>query len=146
MKKRTLFIVLLMMLAIPTVLAKPPIYQKARSAYNNFPKNLYLFEKDPSDWSVVDGGAWGKLNDYGRVFNAFHLEPGTSYTLLYDAEWGGTNYIAGQVVTDSQGTIHMKPTGTPTGKVWLVLSSDLSGNTFIAWNPTEYLFEYNVLP
>jgi hypothetical protein len=31
------------------------------------------------------------------------------------------------------------------GKVWLVLSDDYDGNQMIGWQPTEYLFEYDLL-
>jgi hypothetical protein len=36
----------------------------------------------------------------------------------------------------------------PTGaKIWLVLSSDYDSgsNSMTAWNPNEYLFEYNLI-
>jgi hypothetical protein len=31
-------------------------------------------------------------------------------------------------------------------KIWLVPTSDLTGNTFNTWNPTTYLFEENLIP
>ena len=58
---------------------------------------LYLYEKDPSSgWSIVDGGAWGKMKynlagpTFDFVFNGHDLEPGNSYTLLYYPDpWPG---------------------------------------------------------
>lgn len=43
--------------------------------------NLYLFEKDPTTWEIVDGGAWGKMkynlagSTFDFIFNAHGLEP-----------------------------------------------------------------------
>ena len=65
---------------------------------------LYLREKDPSTWEIVDGGAWGKLKyslagpTFNYVFNGHGLEANTDYSLIYYADkpdrfedWGGDN-------------------------------------------------------
>lgn len=58
--------------------------------------HIYLYQKDPSSWTIVEGGAWGKLN-YKRkgdafefVFNGHKLKPNTDYKLIYYADpWPG---------------------------------------------------------
>lgn len=135
--------------------------------------HLYLYEKNPSDWSIVDGGAWGKMTyklaapTFDFVFNGHGLNLNTDYTLIYYADpWPGNKpgaYIASGT-SNSNGDIHLAgsvdlgtdipnaadanyPTG---GKIWLVLSSDYnSGNPttgpMTGWNPTEYLFEFKLI-
>lgn len=129
----------LFMMTIP-VLAVP---LKA-APYRNFPTQLYLFEKD-AEWQVVDGGAWGKLNVDKGVFNGHGLEAGVSYSLYSEAEWGVTMEFMGSDVADSNGNVHIRSDVVATGKVWLVLTSDVTSDQMSAWNPTEYLFEYAVL-
>jgi len=49
--------------------------------------HLYLFEKDPATWEIVEEGAWGKMkynlagSEFEFVFNGHGLEPGSDYTL-----------------------------------------------------------------
>ena len=45
---------------------------------------LYLYEKDPVTWEVIDSGAWGKMTytEENFVFNGHGLEPKTEYTLI----------------------------------------------------------------
>lgn len=80
-------------MAIP-VLAKGP----NGPAGNSNKAHLYLYEKDPSDWSIVDGGAWGKMTydqsgpAFNYVFNGHGLVPDNEYTLIYYPDpWPGTN-------------------------------------------------------
>jgi len=50
------------------------------------------------------------------------------------ANEGGNVHLAGdQVVSSGQ-------------KYWLVLTDDLVAGSMSGWNPTEYLFEYNLTP
>jgi len=133
------------------------------------PLTLYLYEKDPSDWSIVDGGAWGKLEYYpcgstfDFVFNGHGLEEGWHYQLIYYPDpWPGSGLIClGGDIADENGDVHiMGPFDTGNlpaegdenegAKIWLVLSSDVScgdppGREMVGWNPTEYLFENELI-
>jgi len=131
---------------------------------------LYLYEKDPSTWEIVDGGAWGKLkynlsgSTFDFVFNGHELEADTGYSLIYYADpWPGDNpgALIGSGTSNDEGNINLRgsvelntdlPTPTdanyPGGaKIWLVLSSDYDAtNTkMIGWDPTEYLYEHNLI-
>ena len=62
--------------------------------------HLYLREKDPSDWSIVEDGAWGKMKynlegpEFCFVFNGHGLEPGVDYCLIYYPDpWPGEGLI-----------------------------------------------------
>ena len=129
-----------------------------------------LWEKDPSTWEIVEDGAWGKLKynlegpTFDFVFNGHGLEVGANYTLIYYADpWPGNNpgaLIANGTAND-EGNIHLAGSldlgmdlpdsgdgNYPDGaKVWLVLSDDYDGATcqMTGWNPTEYLFEYDLI-
>jgi len=126
-----------------------------------------LVQKNPSDWSVVEDGAWGLLQGkFGEylMFDGHGLKPMTSYQLIYygydthNDEWPYATCLR-EVTTSKAGTTGNvvayysydtanaeKP--TPIGhKIWLVLSSDVdcTGHMMTAWNPTEYLFEWNTI-
>ena len=128
--------------------------------------HLYLYEKD-AGWVIVDGGAWGKMkyNQSGEtfdfVFNGHGLEPGLDYTLIYYPDpWPGEGLIClGEGTVNEEGDIHIADS-IDTGnlpadfddpeyegaKIWLVLSSDIEcGVSMTGWNPTEYLFEGEVI-
>lgn len=132
---------------------------------------LYLYEKDPSTWEIVEDGARGKLRynlcgaefEYG--FNGHGLEANTNYSLIYYPEpqttwpWGVTVIDGG--MTNNGGNINlagsvdlgMDLTGpadpyNPEGgaKIWLVLTADINASSQLAgWNPAEYLFENNLI-
>lgn len=122
-------------------------------------EHLYLFEKNPTDWTIVPDGAWGKLSYLKSkfVFNGHELEPETSYTLIYYPDpWNGAEgYSFGSAIADEYGDVHIAGEFTLThspsdlntagSKIWLVLTSDWN-NGMTAWNPTEYLFEYELIP
>ena len=102
-------------------------------------------------------------------FNGHGLVPCTDYSLIYYPEvapnpWlpGGYKVVViGSGVADEFGDVHIRGTadiGAPdtqpatgdyigkTGdKIWLVLSSDLTGSVMTGWNPSEYLFEHNLI-
>ena len=67
---------------------------------------------------------------------------------------GGANALIGSDVADAAGNVHIAgktdigPDGEDSGvyKIWLVLSSDVSGGNLIGWNPGAYLFEHNLIP
>jgi len=145
---------------------------KAPADYNGLNKpgktrHLYLYEKNPEDWTTVEGGAWGKMDfrPSGRTFRfnfqGHGLEPGTDYTLIYYPDpWPGTGLVCLGTGTSNQGgqiliSERVETADIPTeddeneegGKIWLVLSSDVDceGAVITGWNPTEYLFEYNLI-
>jgi hypothetical protein len=136
-----------MLLAVTVVLA----------ANNGKSNHLNLVAKNPSDWTVVPGMS-GKLN-YGTnafVFNGQGLTVGTDYSLIsYKEPWPGTDSVLlGTGVADAYGDVHIMGAmttvcnayGDSTGaKIWLVPTGDMSGGSFIAWNPTQYLFESNLI-
>jgi hypothetical protein len=129
-----------------------------------------LFEKDPNTWKIVEG-AWGKMTfkTDNFVFNGHMLEPGSEYALMYYADpWPGIgSMVLGTGATDMDGNVHIMgsfdfsliPHHVDTNdgaKIWLVLEDDIEeldmqpheGFTLykmIGWNPTEYLFEYDLI-
>lgn len=135
--------------------------------------HLYLYEKDPATWEIVEEGAWGKMKynlsgpEFDFVFNGHMLEPGSIYTLIYYPDpWPGEGLIClGAGLADDEGNVHIMG-NVDTGdlpqeydanvegaKIWLVLTDDvtcpgpedaMSGN-MTGWNPTEYLFENNLI-
>jgi len=130
--------------------------------------HLYLYEKDPETWEIVEDGAWGKMkyNQYGPnfnfVFNGHRLEPGYDYTLIYYPDpWPGEGLVCiGEGTADIDGNVHIQGS-VDTGdmpsmddenfeagaKIWLVLSDDVDciAANMIGWNPIEYLFEYDLI-
>ena len=129
---------------------------------------LFLFEKDPETWEIIKHGAWGKMKynisgpEFVFQFNGHGLEPGWSYTLIYYPDpWPGYGLIyLGEAIAGKNGNIKIKNsliTGNipvedddnyPDGaKIWLVLSQDidLRMQCMVGWNPTEYLFENNII-
>ena len=129
-------------------------------------KHLYLYEKDPETWEIKEKGAWGKITILPHkdkyIFNAHKLQPDIAYNLINYApgtDWteepdpnpwpGETSVEFGSSTANKGGNIHMKGSWEDDfgGKIWLVLSSDFNdGNGMTAWNPTSYLFEYDLLP
>lgn len=127
--------------------------------------HLYLNQKNPNGWVIIDDGAWGKLNYQADkfVFNGHKLSPSEEYTLINFArkewEWPATVLCLGSGETDSDGNVHIMgawdiakllPDTTPdTGlneiKVWLVPSGDANCGgeieTLSGWHPAEILFE-----
>jgi hypothetical protein len=106
--------------------------------------HLYLYEKTDDgsmDWSVVEGGAWGKMkynlsgSTFDFVFNGHNLkgEVDTEYTLIYYCDpWPGTPLIClGTGIVDEYGDIHIEGS-EDTGD--LPISGDLNANE----NTTTY--------
>ncbi|HEY96498.1 MAG TPA: hypothetical protein G4O15_16345 [Dehalococcoidia bacterium] len=128
--------------------------------------HLYLYEKDPGTWEIVEGGAWGKMKynlsgeNFDFVFNGHGLIPGEDYTLIYYPDpWPGTGLIClGSGTANGGGNVNIK-NSVDTGdlpiaddansgaKIWLILDSDLDceSGVWSAWQPTEYLFEYDLI-
>ena len=133
--------------------------------------HLYLYEKDPSDWSIVDGGAWGKMKynlsgeTFDFVFNGHGLVEGEDYTLIYYPDKDGNPWprediiCLGSGIANAELDVHIMGS-VDTGdlpdplvdinegaKIWLVLSADVDCDAceMFGWNPTEYLFEYELI-
>ncbi len=152
--------------------------------------HLYLYEKNPADWSIFEDGAWGKMkynlagSTFDFVFNGHGLQPNTEYRLIYYADfedryvnWGGDNpgALIATGTTNPGGQLHLA--GSPElnmdlphpddanmdihsynvppdnyahehgAKIWLVPSDDYDADNtkVIAWNPTQYLFETDLI-
>ena len=129
--------------------------------------NLYLYEKDPNDWTIVEDGARGKLRynlagaefDYG--FNGHGLEAYTEYSLIYypepQTDWPWPVTVIDSGVSNNGGNINLAgsvdlnmdlpdPYNPDVGaKIWLVLTDDIIGDELTGWKPTEYLFENNLI-
>jgi len=135
---------------------------------------LYLNEKNPSDWTIVEDGAAGILGynlggpTFDYVFVSSGLEPETEYSLIYYADpWAGNNpgALIATMTTDVNGNVSISGgsvdlnTDLPNSadgnyldgaKIWLVLSGDYNSGTastgpMTGWQPTEYLFEHNLI-
>ena len=128
--------------------------------------HAYLVEKNPSGWSIVEGGAWGKLkynlsgSTFDFVFNGHGLALSTAFSLIYYPDpWPGTGLIVlGTGTSDPFGDVHIIgaiDTGdlpapgdpNPDAKVWLVVSADVDNVNHMmqGWQPNEYLFEYDLV-
>jgi hypothetical protein len=163
MKKKSLLIlsILLASTLVPVALAG----KHGRAGKSNV-AHLYLYEKDQDTWEIVEDGAWGKMKynlageEFCYVFNGHGLEPGSDYTLIYYPDpWPGSGAIClGSGVADGEANVHIMgcvDTGdlpaesdeNDGAKIWLVLSDDVDcGNQMmVGWNPTEYLFEYDLI-
>ena len=128
--------------------------------------HLYLYEKDPVTWDIISNGSWGKMKyrlsgeEFEFVFNGHKLTARQDYTLIYYPDpWPGEGLIClGNSTANEEGDIHIAES-VDTGdlpsegdenegaKIWLVLSSDVDceNSKMIGWNPTEYLFEHNLI-
>ena len=168
MKTYLFLLMVVALLAAPvTVLGSAPkndtlmLYEKNPSTWDIVPDGaygemLYGTERPTFCFSLC---AWG-------------LQPNQDYTLIYypdpkpqDPQWPPSGVIClGEATSDQHGRLQLQVQYTddlnigdlpkeyddnyPTGaKIWLVLSSDVDcGNqTMTAWNPTEYLFENNLI-
>jgi hypothetical protein len=111
----------------------------------------------------------GDQTSISGVFNGHGLTVGDNYSLIYYPEvafnpWPAGGYgvvIIGSAIADIGGNVHITGTATigspdnqpavgdyigQTGnKIWLVMSSDLTGSVMTAWNPAEYLFENKLI-
>ena len=144
----------------PNTLAKPAYKDPDPQgpAGNSQVEHLYLYEKNPSDWSIIEDGAWGKMtfkkDKNTFVLNGHGLEPNTEYALIHYMENWPEAHVIVRGYTNDLGDIHLSGSWDVwTMKLWLVLGSDITGDggdkvidNFTAWNPTEYLFEHHVLP
>ena len=164
MKKYLILVLIVLLIGTLTV---GVLAGKTGQAGKSNTAHLYLYEKDAVTWEIVDPGAWGKMKynlsgeTFDFVFNGHGLEIGLEYTLIYYPDgWPGEGLIClGSGTVNEEGNIHIAEsvdTGdlpaegdtTPLGgaKIWLVLSNDINcDDQFYGWNPTEYLFEDDVI-
>lgn len=128
-------------------------------------QHVYLYEKDPSTWEIIEDGAWGKLtvNDNKNmfVFNGHNLEPGTEYTLInYYEVWSNPITLGTGTANEFENVhimgefpatfgYHYYPWGATgdyqgiTGaKIWLI--PDFTGNLVYPF-PDGWLFENSLL-
>lgn len=130
---------------------------------------LLLVKKNPADWSIVDGSSGGLLYynasgpEFTYLLSARGLAICTPYSLIYYTDpWPGAGghliasgspdasgnlFLIGEVDLGHNIPIDTDPNYPEGGKVWLVLSVDydaVSGQ-LTAWNPNNYLFEYNLI-
>lgn len=126
-------------------------------------EHLYLFEKNSTDWTIAEGGAWGKLTYLAEkgtfCFNGHNLTPGKNFALIYYPDpWPGMNLsVFGNSTADVYGDVHICGTfdfttipneddeNFPYAKIWLILFDDQDGTKMTGWHPSEYLFEYNTV-
>jgi hypothetical protein len=171
MKKKIIGLLLAVSLVMSVValgavaVAKPDNVPNGPAGKSNV-AHLYLFEKDPATWEIVEEGAWGKMqytlagSEFDFVFNGHGLENGSEYTLIYYPDpWPGSGLIClGTGTADEFGDVHIMgsvDTGdlpaeiddNERAKIWLVLSKDVDceAQNMVGWNPTEYLFEYDLI-
>jgi len=91
-----LITILLVTLIAPAALAAG---KNGKSGKSNI-AHLYLYEKDPVSWEIVEEGAWGKMkyntsgSEFDFVFNGHELEPGYDYTLIYYPSPGMTTPLS----------------------------------------------------
>jgi hypothetical protein len=154
----------ILLIASVAVMAKGPSGQAGNSNIGH----LYLWEKNPAIWQIIEDGSWGKMKynlsgeEFEFVFNGHSLQEGAGYTLIYYPDpWPGQNLIClGSDTVNNGGNVHIKESvdtcdlpseddaNYPDGaKVWLVLSEDVDcqEKRMVGWNPTEYLFEYQLI-
>jgi hypothetical protein len=125
-------------------------------------------EKDPSTWDPIKVCTYLTYAHTGHWFiGSFHgVAPlaNTNYSLIYYADpWPGDNpgFFIAKGTSSATGWIriwfrtfigydlpHTSDANYPAGaKIWLVLSDDYdeTTNRVIAWNPTQYLFEHELI-
>lgn len=124
-----------------------------------------LYEKNPTDWTVVADGGVGELTYQESGVKFEYKVTGTglvsdvNYSLVYYPDpWPGTGLVClANATTTGEGAINCegstdigynlpidsdanKATGA---KLWLVMTSDVDcgGQKMTGWNPSTYLFE-----
>jgi predicted ribosomally synthesized peptide with SipW-like signal peptide len=131
-----------------------------------------LLENKNDDWEPIIDARHGVLSwkgngptfDFSNSLYATGLTPNTGYSLIYYADpWPGNHpgALLGEGTSNADGNLTIKgnvnlghdlphPTDANVSdgaKIWLVLSSDYNPETksMVLWNPSEYLFEYNLI-
>lgn len=156
--------------AIAASLMSTPVLAKGDNPANNRSGGvgksnnafLYLYEKDPVSWNISWGEdmALGKMKfnlegqTFDFLFNGHGLEAATNYSLIYYPEpqttWPWPVEVLATGMSNDEGDIHLDgsvelPDGLSDAKIWLVLDGDIVGGELSGWNPSEYLFEHNLI-
>ena len=173
MKKYIILVLIVLIIGalFAGVLAAPPSGQAGKSNV----AHLYLYEKDSAweivpggAWGKMTYNLSGE--EFEFVFNGHGLEPDQGYCLIYfedpiDDPWttAPTIFCLGMGTANIDGDVHIMgsvdtdgdlPTTTDINfgdgaKIWLVLSENCMGEdwgTWVnGWNPTEYLFEEELI-
>ena len=125
---------------------------------------MKLVQKDPTTWNPVPGGMEGDLLMMFKKrvwFKSRNLQPRTEYTLIYygydghNDEWpwatcikSGKSDFGGRIQLFNKNFWYQDFIDDGINqKIWLVKSSDVDCviHKMTAWNPTEYLFEWNTI-
>lgn len=139
------------------------------------PQALLLENKEfATDWDPIIDGRWGVLSwagdgdtfDFSATFSGYGLDASTAYALIYAPDpWPqgplplSPSTVLGSGISDASGNLtiaanpdlgydipHPSDTNSLTGgKIWLVLDADHDGTKMTGWNPSAYLFEYNLI-
>lgn len=161
--KKTISILLCLMLSLPLVFASS--FVKVENVMN-------VVEKD-ANWDVVEDGAHGvikysTITKMGKVIqervrvSVWGLEPKTKYQLIYYGNeefndvWPYATCIGKARMTSTQGYFkgtsavynHQELFGDAIPqKFWVILASDIDceEGVMTAWNPSEYLFEWDTI-
>ncbi len=159
-----LLLAMCLLVALPTAAfaASPAKGKKGLEGQAGKSNNAFieLWEKDPATWDIVQDGAWGRMKyklegpEFNYHFNGHGLEIQTNYSLIYYPEpqttwpWPVTVITSG--MSNEDGDIHLKGSyeldmDLNDAKIWLVLTDDIVDGELSGWNPTEYLFEYDLI-
>ena len=156
--------------AIAASLMSTPVLAKGDNPANNRSGGvgnsnnafLYLYEKDPVSWNISWGEdmAWGKMKfnlegqTFDFLFNGHGLEAATNYSLIYYPEpqttWPHPVEVLATGMSNDEGDIHLDGSvelnqDLDNDKIWLVLDGDIVDDALSGWNPSEYLFEHNLI-
>lgn len=168
-------VTLTLLTIVPVLALKPAGPSSTNGLEKGKNDHLYIYEKDPETWEIIeDDPAWAKMNINIKkgmfVCNAHGLTPDTEYALIcYQDPWPGEDsLLLGTAFADEEGNVHIKGEidyyNLPSSnydtdgdeaddvngsKIWLVLADDYDSesesNQMVAWTPTEYLFEFDLI-
>ena len=159
-------IMMIVSLSLVALLLVVPAFVKPAGKSNI--TQLDLVEKDPTEWTFVEDGAFGKMTyntETGKfIFNGHRLDAQTSYSLInfarVDTEWPATINVLGEGTANNGGNVHIAGTyayadldfdstpdsGSDQGyKIWLVLSEDIADEKLQGWTPEDILFEVELI-
>lgn len=150
-------------MASPAFAAKDtPANDRSGGVGNSNNAFLYLYEKDPATWNISWGDemAWGKMKfnlegqTFDFLFNGHGLQASTNYSLIYypmpQETWPHPVIVLATGMSNDEGDIHLDGSveleqDLSGDKIWLVLNLDIVGGALSGWNPSEYLFEHNLI-